>query len=169
MAEPRKSRFSEAQQADVMLSLQVSQGNVKRTARETAIPESTVRRWKKKWDAEGIPPALLEVSKTVVGDFTVRAKQLRQSAVDRLAGALDAGEGKPAQLITVIGVLTDKINLAEGFATSRQEHVQQVALPSPEETAKFVEDTYTALEERQATIDGTAREPAVPALAKLKE
>ena len=161
--------YSDEQRAEVMLSLKVSDGNVKRTSRETQIPESTVFRWKKKWAADGVPQEILNATVERAGEFTQHAKRLRQSALGRLADALANDDVKPAQLITVIGVLTDKINLADGFATSRTDTVTTVTLPSPDDTAKYVEDTYKALEDRNRTIEGNASEPAKLALARPKE
>ena len=139
--------------AEVLLHLKVNDGNQEATSRATGVPLSTVRRWRQIWDRDGVPPHLWDLTEREATSFTERAKLLRERAVVRLEEALDRDEVKPAQLIATVGVLTDKINLAEGFATSRQEVVAVVELPTAEKTAKFALDSMQVMQSRIAEIE----------------
>lgn len=115
--------------ARVYTELLASDGNVKRVARETGIPEATVRRWKAKFETD--PPSV-EVVSEVVGEFISDAKRVRNKAVLEIERQIDAKEMKGAALVTVVGVLDDKIMRVEGHVSRSQvDHIHH--LPSAEE------------------------------------
>jgi transposase-like protein len=116
--------------ARAYMVLETNQGNVKRTARDTGLPESTIRNWRDMWAEDG-PPDVADVT-LVVTDFVANAERVRDKALTVLEGKLDAAT--PSALIAVVGTLQDKVSIARGLATSRTE--VQHALPSPEEIAK---------------------------------
>ena len=122
------SKYSEADKARVYVLLATNDGNVKRTSRDSGLPESTVRMWKRDFEING-PPALDEEIQAEVGDFVGEAVTVRWKALRVLDSKI--ADAKPSELIAVIGVLTDKIDRARGLAIGRVEHVH--ALPSPEE------------------------------------
>lgn len=119
--------YTDADRARVYVVLTTNEGNVKRTARETGVPENTVRRWKKEWQQNG-PPSLDDVEEAA-GDFLAEAERVRWKALMALDGKIE--QAKPSELITVIGVLDDKIARAKGLAVGKVEHVH--TLPSPDE------------------------------------
>lgn len=121
--------YSEEDRAAVYVVLVTNEWNVKRTARETGIPEQTVRRWKNDFIENGPPNT--ENLEEALGDFLEEAEKVRWKAIRVLDHKIK--DAKPSELITVIGVLDDKISRARGLALNRVEHVH--ALPSPEEMA----------------------------------
>lgn len=115
--------------ARVYTELLASDGNVKRVARETGIPEATVRRWKAKFETDPPQP---EVITAAVGEFVADAKRVRNKAVLEIERQIDNREMKGAALVTVVGVLDDKIMRVEGHVSRSQvDHVHH--LPSAEE------------------------------------
>ena len=163
--------YPEEVKAAVLVQLTVEEGNQSRVARNTGVPLSTVRRWRKEWDDNGIPPHLWELADKEATTFTDRAKAVRELALTKLEEALHAGEVKPAQLVAVIGMFTDKITVAEGFATQRTEHVAKLELPTAEETADFALSSMNALRKRLTEINELDQEviPVVNALPPAKE
>ena len=61
-----KSQYSDSDKARVYTTLLANEGNVKRSSRETGVPEATVRRWKNEFE-ENPPP--VEVVAEAVADF----------------------------------------------------------------------------------------------------
>lgn len=108
------------------MTLRVLDGNIKGTARETGIPESTVRLWSREF-AEN-PPNVEEVA-VEAASYVDRAKRVRDKALVELERKLP--EATPAQLVSAIGTLNEQIRVAEGLATSRTETVHK--LPSADE------------------------------------
>jgi transposase-like protein len=121
-----KRTYSDEQRAAVLLALEVNQGNIARTARNTGVPEATVRDWRDTWEREGVPPELMAVTEQIATDFVEAAEEIRDLAMADLKRQILAMEVKPAQLIATIGVLEDKIRLGKGLATSRSETVHTV-------------------------------------------
>lgn len=130
------SKYTESQKASVYLSLQVNAGNVKRSARETGIPESTVRLWKKDF-AENGPPNT-DVLEAVSSDFIADGERIRNKALKRAEKMIDDEDSKLklAELTALSGMLTDKLNVAQGLATGRVEH--QHHLPSADEARELL-------------------------------
>lgn len=132
------------------MTLTVNDGNVKRTARGLAVPESTVRRWRDMWRDDGPPD--LDVVEEAATTFVIEAERVRDRALQILDGKLEGAT--PSALVAVVGVLTDKVAVARGLATSRTEHIQ--ALPPPEEIAKslaqVLQGAIAAAQERQSDI-----------------
>lgn len=142
--------YSEEDRASVYVVLVSNEWNVKRTARETGVPEQTVRRWKNDFQENG-PPMVEELAEAA-GDFIEQAETTRWKAIRVLDHKIK--DAKPSELITVIGVLTDKIDRARGLALNRVEH--QLALPPPEEMAAqlgaALQGVLAAATKRQAEI-----------------
>jgi len=123
----RRTTYTDDELARLYVALTANDGNVKRTARDTGVPESTVRTWKQRWETEG-PPNIGEVEKAVTS-FTDDAERVRNKALlaieEKIPGA------KVGELTTLVGVLDDKIQRARGLAIGRVEHVH--TLPPAEE------------------------------------
>jgi len=122
--------YTDAEIASVYVVLTTNEGNVKRTARDTGVPENTVRRWKKKWESEG-PPQLDEIEQ-VATDMISEAERVRDLALRKIEDRLREDKGTLAQIVTAYGVLTDKIDRARGIGSSHH-HEHKLTLPSPDE------------------------------------
>jgi len=161
-----RATYTEQDMATVYVTLMTNEGNVKRTARETGMPESTVRRWRDEWEKNG-PPRMEEVE-AAIGNFLEATERVRNKALLEIERQIEAGELKNAALVTAFGVLTDKIDRAKGIG-SRVEHEHRLALPSHEELASLmvgaVEAAKIAARERdEEIIDAEVIEqPALPA------
>lgn len=123
--------YTDEERASVLVALTVNDGNVARSSRDTGVAESTVRDWKQQWDREGVPLELQTLADSIATGFVHDAERVRDKALKKLEDAIDAGEVKAQNLITVVGVLEDKIRLGKGLATSRKETVH--SLPDPQE------------------------------------
>ena len=152
-----RATYTEADRARVYVALitnspdgTLPNANVKRTARDTTVPENTVRSWKKMWIENG-PPSQEEVE-VAAGAFLDEAVELRGEALQavRLKVKLllkDPSKVKVAEMTTLIGVLDDKITRAQGLATGRVEHVH--ALPPGDQLVAPLLEAFAAV--RQLT------------------
>lgn len=126
-----RSKYSDSDRAKVLTALQLNDGNVKRTARETGMSTTTVRAWKSGWDTEGIPEAVAEAQVETLDEFVNDATEVRNLLLARMRDL--APESKNLrEVATALGILDDKIVRAKGQPTQRTEHVQGL-LPSPDE------------------------------------
>lgn len=161
-----KRAYSDDDKALVLATLAANGGNVKRTARDTTIPEQTVRDWKKQADRGATPASVTSALPAALDQFVSDAERVRNLALALLESKILLGDIRAGELNAVIGTLTDKINLARGQATSRQE---QVRTTSPEEFGpalkEWLERTALAAQEREADIvDAEYEEQALGAL-----
>lgn len=144
-----RSTYTEADRAKVFTVLAANDGNIKRTARETNVPENTVRRWKKEFISN--PPDTEQVT-VAVDEFLETAEVVRGFALEMLLVKIPIA--KPSELITIVGVLDDKITRAKGLATQRTEHV--LTLPTAEELRNVlgpaIQQAIIAAETRQDEI-----------------
>lgn len=119
--------------ARTFVILRANEGNLKRTARETGVPEPTVRRWRNKWESEGPPP--LDMLEQAATDYVGEMESVRDLSLQRIRERLESDnvkdQGTLPQLGTVFGILTDKIDRSRGIADKTVEH--RHALPSPDE------------------------------------
>lgn len=125
--------YTDRDKAIVYAELTVNEGNIKRTARNTGIDVSAVRRWKQEWEAKGVPEAVTAEVELVASDFVSDAVRIRGKLLQKLEAVLDAGDRATIpQLVTGIGVLSDKIRAYEAISeTTKVEHT--LALPPVEE------------------------------------
>jgi transposase-like protein len=119
--------YSDDDRARAYVYLTANEGNLKRTARETNIPISTLRQWRDGWVADG-PPDTAEVV-IIAGEFVADAERVRNKALIEMERKIP--DATPSALVAMVGMLTDKLNIAQGLATSRNETVHK--LPSGEE------------------------------------
>lgn len=128
-----RATYSAEDKARAYVVLQTNEGNLKRTARDTGIPEPTIRRWRNEW-ASGGPPDLDMVEKAAI-DYVSEAEKVRDLSLQRIRERLESSsvkvQGTLPQLATVFGIVTDKIDRARGLDKRVVEH--QLALPSPDE------------------------------------
>lgn len=131
------------------LALQVNEGNVARTHRDTGVPEQTVRDWKAQFEKDGPPD--LDVVAEIHHDFLETAERVRDKLIERYEQALDSGKINPDKMPIHIGILTDKVQLLKGMATSRSEGT--VALPSAEQMKELAGGVFTAMLEAVSKQD----------------
>lgn len=149
--------YTDRDKAIVFAELQVNDGNVKRTARNTGIDVSAVRRWKLEWEANGVPQSVSAEVELVASDFISDSVRIRGKLLMRLEKVLDEGERATIpQLVTGIGVLSDKIRAYESLSeTKKVEH--SFALPPVEELRELfsglVVGMLDAARERSAEIE----------------
>lgn len=146
---PRRPTYSDEDKARVYVALVSNDWNVKRTARDVGLNPATVRRWRDEWQEN---PPDTEVTEPIVAGFLEDAKRVRGAALAELEKKIP--NAKPSELITVVGVLDDKITRASGLATSRTETVH--SLPSPEAMRElmqgFIEGVVGAARHRQDEV-----------------
>lgn len=147
--------YTETDQAFIAVCLQANAGNIRKTARETGVPVSTVRDFRDKWEAEGYPEPVEGELPAVRRTFIEDAKEVRQLMIERLREKVERGEVTARDLISGIKELTDKINVMEGMATSRTEVVQSLpdARELAAELAAFIDRTVDDAVERANAID----------------
>lgn len=160
-----RTTYTDAKKAEVYVVLAANDQNVKRTARETGVPENTVRRWKEFWRVNG-PPRQEEVA-VAVEDFVTESEKVRNKALREIERQIDAHELKGAALVTAYGVLTDKIDRAKGLATGKVEHT--LTLPSAEEARELMKgfleagQQMAARREEEIIEAEIVEQPALPA------
>lgn len=144
--------YTMEEKAVVFQVLAMNEGNAKRTSRDTGIPLQTVKDWKHKWEREGHPPELEVPIQNTAKLFIEKAETVRDKALHLLDGKLE--DANAQQLGTIVGILTDKINVSKGLATARNEQVVVNQGPSKEEMAKALTSALrTALSDAQERVD----------------
>lgn len=145
--------YNDEHKASVYFTLEVNNGNIKRTARDTGIPENTIRDWRNEWEREGVPQEILSRTEAIAGDFLEQATDVRDLALEELKRQIQRGEVRAAQLVAAVGMLEDKIRLGKGLATSRSETVHTVdAAALRKELEGYVLTALDAEAEREADI-----------------
>jgi transposase-like protein len=159
-----RASYSEQDKARVFLALAANDGNVKRTARETGVPETTVRNFKREFE-DNPPSQELVRQEFETGDYVAELETLRKELSVALRRKIPDMTGH--QLAVSYGIIDDKLTRARGLATSRTEHVH--TLPSAEELAlagqMLATGAIEAARQRQAELaeSNVRREqPALP-------
>jgi transposase-like protein len=138
------SKYTDDDRARVNAALTINDGNVRRTARETGLPIATVRTWKQNWERAGVPAVVEAKTSDAIQKFIDDATDARSLAMTRLKEVIPM-ETKAKDLATVVGILDDKIQRAQGKPTSISQN--QTGLPGPEEVrALFAGYALGALE-----------------------
>lgn len=122
--------YTDDDRARAFVVLTTNKGNIKRSVRDLgSIPESTLRGWIKEWEENG-PPDVSKVAE-VAGEFVADATRVRDKALLELEKKIPLA--KPSELVATVGMLSDKIAMAKGLATTRTE--TQHVLPAAEDIA----------------------------------
>jgi transposase-like protein len=147
-----RSKYSDDDRARVNASLTITDGNVRKTARETGMPITTVRDWKREWERAGVPAVVEAKTTQAIEQFVAEATDVRAIALARLKEVLPH-ETKAKDLAVIVGIMDDKVRLATGKPTSISQN--QTGLPAPEEVrALFAGYALGALEStRRRTED----------------
>lgn len=158
-----RTTYSEVDEARIYVVLTANDGNVKRTSRETGVPESTVRNFKRKFETN--PPSVEAVETEIeAGDYTGDLEVIRTELAIALRREIPHMRGK--DLAVALGIVDDKLTRARGLATERTETVHK--LPSAEELAlagqMLAQGAIEAARQRQHEIvEAKVREqPALP-------
>ena len=125
--------------------------NIRATARQCGIGHTTIAYWVKQWEENGPPERLDDKIRANAYEFVHHASTVRQKAMDKLEELIPEAEIKQlGTLATVVGIMDDKIRLAQGLATKRTETVH--TLPTKEEMKElmsgFADNLVSAAEER---------------------
>jgi transposase-like protein len=150
------SRYTDDDRAKVFLALSVHQGNVKRVARETQVPITTVRNWKKAWEKN--PPSQ-EIAVRVeeqAEQFVTDARRIRDKALLAYEEKVDTGQASTRDLLTGVGILTDKINIADGLRKKPEVESADTALTR--EIAKELVGALAKSRERETVVYVTEAE-----------
>lgn len=146
-------RYTQEERSLVLATLTSNNGNVLRTARDTNVPENTVRRWKKDWEENGTPPELIQAAGAIAEDFVSKATVVRDEALAIMRAKLP--DARVSELNSVVGTLDDKITRMRGLATSRVDHVHTPALDADQLGAsigEYLVNAVTAARQRQAEV-----------------
>lgn len=111
----RKSKYDDEAKGAALRSLTLNDGNLTRTARETGIPKGTLQTWRDEWKHDGVPDAILTAAQAQAEQFITDATSARDLALSQWRKKVEDGEVAARDLMTGVGVLTDKINLAQGL------------------------------------------------------
>lgn len=149
-----KTRYTDDDRATVLVALDANLGNVKRTSRETGVAEQTVRDWKKQAERGDTPATVEAALPAVVSEFAKNTERVRDLMLDQLEAAVLNNEVKGRDLIVGIGVLTDKLRITRGEATSRTETVEKPPTAEALGAAlkEYLERSFDAGEKRDADI-----------------
>lgn len=171
-----RKTYNDADRALVYAELEINQGNIKRTARNLSMPISTVRYFKTKWEAEGVPTAVADALPAVVGTFVEDAERIRDKLLIALEAKVDSGDINAREIVPALGMLVDKIRAIRGLDAKKVEH--KVSLPAPDEVralfAGVIQEVVGAAENRaievsEADIVDAEFEPAQLALEAASE
>lgn len=160
-----RATYTDEHKAAVYVALAANEGNVKRTARDTGVPISTIRRWRDEWERLDNLPEPKELGEAIE-NFADKAESIRMKALLELERQLHTA--KPGDLIKIVGILDDKITRARGLADRTVEH--RHVLPTADELRELVtafaeSSRQTALTRADDIIDAEIVEQAVrPAL-----
>ncbi len=129
--------------------------NIRATARQCGIGHTTIAYWVKQWEENGPPERLDDKIRANAYEFVHHASTVRQKAMDKLEELIPEAEIKQlGTLATVVGIMDDKIRLAQGLATKRTETVH--TLPTKEEMKElmsgFADNLVSAAEERASEV-----------------
>lgn len=141
--ERTRSRYTGEDRARVFAALTESEGNVKRTARNTGVPASTVRDWKVEWAKGGVDAETIEALPAIITDFVEDATRVRDKLLVRLEQLADRDGLTAREIIPAMGMLTDKIRAYKGLDAVREHH-HTVEIP--------------AFDELQGKLDGAIKE-----------
>jgi transposase-like protein len=145
-----RATYTDADKARVYVVLASNDGNVKRTSRETGVPENTVRRWKKEFEES---PPTTDLVQEAVGDFVGDADRVRHKALLAIEKKIDSGDAKVGELNNTVGILTDKIDRARGLDVKRVEHEHKLDPSSVREAlVGFMQDMHQMSTAREVEI-----------------
>lgn len=111
----RKSKYTDEDKGAALRSLTLNDGNITRTARELNIPKGTIQTWKAEWERHGPSQEIVVAAAEDMEQFTVDATRARDLALSKWEEKVQNDEVAARDLMTGVGVLTDKLNAAKGL------------------------------------------------------
>lgn len=128
---------------------------IRETSRVTGVPHNTVAYWAKQWEKDGPPEHLDGEIRKNAYEFVDHANRVRKQAMEKLEELIPDAEVKQLSAIaTVVGIMDDKIRLAQGLATKRTETVH--TLPTREEMKElmsgFADSLVSSAEDRASEV-----------------
>lgn len=162
----RQKIYDEDQQITAYIAYQLEGHNAEAVERVTGIPAPTIRRWVKRWEAEGyVPGQTAYVDKTVAG-FIGKATKIRDMALAQMEKEVKNAKNLN-QLITVVDKLDNKIRIASGQATSIVEERKVDASELSAALAKYIDSAAQAtIERHEIVVDADVFEEQVLGLPK---
>ncbi len=155
MSRQARTEWTDEAKAAVYVQWIACDKRIRETARVTGVPHNTVAYWAKQWEKDGPPEHMdVEIRKNAY-EFVDHANKVRKQAMDKLEELIPDAEVKQLSAIaTVVGIMDDKIRLAQGLATKRTETVH--TLPSREDMRElmsgFSEGLVAAAEDRASEV-----------------
>ena len=148
-----RTEWSDTDKAAAYVVWISNEKNTTRTARDTGVPHGTLRYWVKDWEQSGPPEHIMDHVQAQAYEFVHHASSIREKAMTKLEELIPQAEVKQLSAIaTVVGIMDDKIRLANGLATKRTETVHK--LPSKQEMKElmsgFADSLVVAAEDRAA-------------------
>jgi transposase-like protein len=129
--------------------------NTRATARQCGLGHSTLAYWVKEWEKNGPPEHIDDKIRSNAYEFVHHASSVREKAMNKLEELIpDAEVRQLSAIATVVGIMDDKIRLAQGLVTKRTETVH--TLPTKEEMKElmsgFADSLVIAAEDRSNEI-----------------
>lgn len=125
-----RRHYSDETRAAALAVLKANGGNVARTARETDVPEATLREWRQAPD-RAAPTEVRAQKEADLADLY----EAEIRAVFEAAG-MKRGDASWSALMVGLGILTEKHQLVRGEPTERHAHTNEV---SPEEAVEALQ------------------------------
>lgn len=162
----RARMYTDEEKAAVFLALTTHEGNVERSSRDTGVPASTVRGWKKEWAEQGASQEIVAAAAVEADKFITDATRVRDAALAQIEEKLPTA--KVSELNAVVGTLDDKIVRARAITRGQgDDKPQQIdAAAVGELLAGFVGEALKQSREREAAISNATGEQAVGALPR---
>lgn len=148
-----KRQYSDAEKAAALLALQANGGNLKQTAKQTAIPYSTLKAWAGGAGVSHGVADIREEKKNVLADYLEDvAWKLAEAMPKKVRGA------QLQQIATSMGITIDKMQLLRGKATA----ILDDASLTDEKRADRITQLLDAARARRDGQPAQSEPPAVP-------
>ena len=150
-----RTEWDDASKAATYVQWIACDKRIRETSRVTGVPHATVSYWAKQWEKDGPPEHLDGEIRKNAYEFVDHANRVRKQAMEKLEELIPDAEVKQLSAIaTVVGIMDDKIRLAQGLATKRTETVH--TLPTKEEMKElmsgFADSLVSAAEDRASEV-----------------
>jgi len=138
-----RTEWDDASKAATYVQWIACDKRIRETSRVTGVPHATVSYWAKQWEKDGPPEHLDGEIRKNAYEFVDHAELIPDAEVKQLSA-----------IATVVGIMDDKIRLAQGLATKRTETVH--TLPTREEMKElmsgFADSLVSAAEDRASEV-----------------
>jgi transposase-like protein len=143
--------YTDEDKGRVFAALTINEGNATRTARELGLPKPTVVKWKKEWEKNGPSKEVMVAAEAQAEQFIADATRIRDKALSKWEAKVDEDEVAARDLMTGVGVLTDKLNAARTLKAPEQK--EQLSPAHMRELARgLIEGAVTMAKQREEEI-----------------